>query len=214
MIEYLATDTDRTFATAETRLVFTEADGRWTHRFDIRRGADWTTVAAAVEADESRAEPDRVVSPTYQEIQVPPAPAADTAKILLLGRFGAHHFAASVTFVARRVGPLPHAQAVFDIADRCRSTVRSLAATYAISLPAPLLADAEEDGLRWWTDDDRAGMILLHAVPTEQAPGRVTLSEAGRAAMLAQAAIEPDPAAATHRLLYSWAFAGAPDPTR
>jgi hypothetical protein len=157
-----------------------------------------------VEAVEGRDERE-VVSPTYQEIQVGPSAREDQLDLLLVGAFGPHHFAASLTVTATPLGPLDHAQFVFDVVDRCRAGLTSLGASYALRLPVPRATNEEESS--WGIPGGPETAVLLQAVSLNERMCRLTRIEPGVLPSIARVEAALVPGRASHRFVYSWAFA-------
>jgi hypothetical protein len=201
------------------QITFERSGDRWTHHlaFDCgpaRKGTPGIA-AAALETDAEHADAARIVSPVYQEITRHDF-AGDRMRglcLLLTGRLFTHHFSAAVSVLTEHGDP----DAVvidFDIADRCRAHVASLAATYQIQLGSSNLSDAGPQAIVWCPLEDDAGAgrgrIELHSDP----PGSLALTEAGRQATRIQAVAAIDPAVFTHRLRYRWRWASCSGLTR
>lgn len=172
----------RTLAAGGLAVEFRRLADRWTHAILV----DGLPLAAATEVDG----PDetRVVSPTYQEIQLQ---GDDTA--LLMGQSGPHHFSAVFRLIETQGGVTLD----IDVADRCRRPVAFLAATYLVERTSSELVDAGPSAIEWSTD---SGRLRLEAGGS----GRVGLAEAGRRATRAQAEGVVIEGSHTHRLTYRW----------
>lgn len=163
-------DDRRAIRSPSVGLIFERAGDRWTHAIEVG-----SAVARAVEWEPDRDDPDRVVSPVYQEITIRRDPAG-RAQALLVGRAGRHHFSAAFTF---EHGPAD-ATIVVEVADRCRGPVSALGATYTVLLPPGDLAEADPSRVAWRLQDRLLTFL----------PGRETsasLAEAGRGATRVQA---------------------------
>ena len=183
-------------------LRFDRADDRWTHALwfdtaDHRRAA----VVSGVESQAERDDPARIVSPVYQELQrhEPAGDETDTVCLLVTGHFFQHHFSAAISLF--RDPDSPNFVVVdFDVADRCRSPVQSLAATYLVRLGSSELAGADPQAVTWNPGTIVPGRLELRC----DLPCGVALAEAGRQAVRVQAMTVIDPAVFTHRLRYRW----------
>lgn len=178
------------------RLEFRRSGERWTHSLSVGAGeqALLSVVAVTVEADPTRNDPVRVVSPIYQDVQ--PHFADGETCALLTGHWIPHHFSAVVT--ARLDGP----SAVFDIdiADRCRAAIDALAATYLIQLGSSDLVEADSRRIVWRGDALGQGRLEF----TTGGDIQVALAEAGRQGTLVQALARLVSTTYTQRLFYSW----------
>jgi hypothetical protein len=209
LVELHESESERVITTAPVRLRLRREGDRWTHVFEVRRGGAWSPCAASVESIEGRDEL-AVVSPTYQEVQVAPGAREDQLALMLVGAFGRHYFAATVTVAANPRGLLDHTQFVFDVVDRCRLRIRSLAATYALSVPRPRTANAEQ--LSWCVPGSPETAVLLKAAPSPMGPCRLAAGEPEGSPLIARVEaalplgpLQPGPW--SHRFVYSWAFA-------
>jgi hypothetical protein len=124
--------------------------------------------------------------------------------LLLTGLYFSHHFSAAVTFSTD-----PHLPAgdslEFDVADRCRSPVESLAATYLVGLDSGALEAADRGRIAWCVGPPNPGRLELVAGPQ----AALTLAEAGRKATRVQIVAAIQPGTFTHRLRYSWRWTSA-----
>ena len=87
-----------------------------------------------------------------------------------------------------------------DVADRCRTPVVSLAATYTVRLDSGALKDASPQAITWDAFGSNESRLELVAV----APSTLALAEAGRNAMRVQILAAIEPGSFTHRLRYRW----------
>ncbi len=154
-------------------------------------------------------DPARVIHPVYQEVQVHGPASGANACLLLTGLSFAHHFSAAVTIVDDR----DQAGTVlidYDVADRCRSPVEVLAATYVVSLNSGALESAEAGRIVWRVAGPSQGRLELAAV----APCTLAMAEAGRTATRVQILAPIQAGTFTHRLRYGWRWTSAEGLTR
>jgi hypothetical protein len=184
------------------RLSFLRDGDRWAHAVAVGAGDDTLLagIASSVEGDPARDEPARVVSPAYQDVQ--PHSSEGNVCALLTGQSTPHHFSAVVT--ARRDGP--SVSIAVDIADRCRSPVEVLAATYLVPLGSGDLIDAGPGRVVWGGDGLGQGRLEF---TTAGGADAVAMAEAGRRATRVQALARLVPSTYTHRLFYSWRWTPA-----
>lgn len=193
-------------AASGLRLIFTRTADRWTHALEL----DGSVLAESLETDADRSDASAVVSPAYQEIQ--PHSLGDQQDsplcVLLTGKHFDHHFSAAVTFsiISDRPGGV---LVEWDVADRCRSPVSYLAATYQTPLGPGELADAGPHAIRWTGDRLGSGSLELLGGP----PEILALAEAGRTGTRVQAVAKVDAAVFTHRLRYRWRWSPATELT-
>jgi hypothetical protein len=173
---------------------------RWIHHLRLDAHG---TLAATVEPDPMTADPARVVSPTYQDLQE--HRVGRGVCLLLTGQATPHHFSAVVT--ARRDGPSRVVE--FDIADRCRAPMEFLAATYVVRLGSGGLLDADRGRVVWGGDALAGGRLEF----TTRGGDTVVLAEAGRGAARVQALAKLDPSIHTQRLFYTWRWTPAGEST-
>ncbi len=192
------------------QLVFLRTGDRWAHEltFGVRAGEKAVALVSTVEANSGQADPTRVLSPVYQELQRHEF-VGDQMRgicVLLTGHMHQHHFSASVSayrdpeadrFVVLEI----------DIADRCRTEVSSLAATYLVRLGSSQLADAGQQAIVWsgLAENEVAGpsQLELRCHPSAS----LALAEAGRNASRIQILAAINPTTFTHRLRYRWRWA-------
>jgi hypothetical protein len=190
------------------RAAFARMGAIWTHSVFLPRG-DGLEIARAVESDPERDNPSGVVSPVYQEIQRHESAMDRALCLLLTGTLFHHHFSAVVT-----LGP-DHDQPDglildFDVADRCRSAVEHLAATYTVKLHSGAIADANQHAISWekiGPDECRLELIAI-------APSTLAMAEAGRSATRVQILADIQPESYTHRLRYRWRWTSRSGLTR
>jgi hypothetical protein len=179
---------------------FHRVGDRWTHTiFGCEPRVAWARSASVPSGSE---DPARVGDPVYQELQLHENLPGSGVCLLLTGLSFNHHFSATVMLAPDPVQP-GGIRLDFDVADRCRSNIASLAATYIVELDSGALADASPERIAWDTAEPSAGRLELVVVP----PATLALAEAGRKATRVQilGSIQPD--AFTHRLCYSWRWA-------
>lgn len=151
-------------------------------------------------------DPARVPHPVYQEWQLHGPESGASICLLLTGLSFTHHFSAALTIAADPSDPAA-VQIDFDVADRCRSPVENLAATYLIDLSSNALASADPHRIAWEVPDGRLELLA--------GPGAsLAMAEAGRRATRAQILAAIEPGTFTHRLRYGWRWTTASDRTR
>lgn len=200
-IELRETDDEVVVTTTPARLVFRREHGRWTHALEIRGAGEWMPCASAVESAEGRDEL-TVASPTYQEVQVVPAARKDQRALMLVGAFGPHHFAATVTITASSPEFQDQVRFVFDVVDRCRSAAAALAASYAIGLRAPRGTD--DQGFTWTGPDGKGPTVLLTVGAPFSGPCRLTTTARGGPDIV-RVETERTPGQFSQRFVYTWA---------
>jgi hypothetical protein len=190
------------------RIAFARIGALWTHAF-ILPGEDGLEVARTVESDPDRDHPGRVVSPVYQDIQRHAGVHGPGLCLLLTGTLYNHHFSAVIQL---GVDPDHPAGLVcdVDVADRCRSPVENLAATYTVRLDSGKLAGAAPEAITWDNVGPGAGRLELLST----APSFLVLAEAGRSATRVQVNAAVQPGILTHRLHYRWRWTSSSGLTR
>jgi hypothetical protein len=183
------------------QVTFVRTSGRWTHHLEL----DGTEVVLAVESDPDRDDPARVVSPIYQEVQHHDILKTPSLCALLTGQLAQHHFSAAASLF-RDVEQPNRLVLDIDLADRCRATVESLAATYLVRLDSGALVDAGPQRIVW----NRGGPSQARLELSAELPGRLALAEAGRHATRVQALAAIQRGTFTHRLRYSWFWTSVP----
>lgn len=151
----------------------------------------------------------RVAHPVYQEVQLHGAAVGPRLCLLLTGSSFDHHFSAAVTLSADpddAASPLLE----FDVADRCRSAVESLAATYVVGLDSGALVSADRARIVWEVGSAFRGRLELRAGPGSS----LAMAEAGRHATRVQIVATIEPAVFTHRLRYGWRWTSADGSSR
>ncbi len=191
------------------RIAFARTGDRWTHALAIPDEASGIDVARVVESQPDRDDPARIVSPVYQEVQRHGSQGASGLCLLLTGLWFSHHFSAAVTFATDPSEPDVRTLD-FDVADRCRTPIQSLAATYRLGLDSGAIADASPDRIAWNLGASRPGRLELLA----DSPCSLVLAEAGRQALRVQVLASLQPGAFTHRLRYRWRWTSSADRTR
>jgi hypothetical protein len=154
-------------------------------------------------------DPARVPHPVYQELQLHGPTSGSSLCLLLTGLSFNHHFSAAVTL---SMDPdLPGGILLdFDVADRCRSPVESLAATYLVGLDSGALGAADPGRIAWDVATPSPGRLELVAGPQAS----LALAEAGRKATRVQVVASIQPGTFTHRLRYGWRWTSADGPSR
>jgi hypothetical protein len=194
------------------RLDFLRIGERWTHELRLIQTAwalpdHWPAViASSVETDLERDDPQRIVSPVYQEIQRHEFSADQICGqcVLLTGRAFKHNFSAAVT-LAHDVDEPAFVVLDIDVADRCREPVESLAATYLARLGSSELVDAGPHAVCWSGGSIGSARLELHS----DRPARLALAEAGRQSTRVQVLGTIHPGEFTHRLRYRWRWSAA-----
>ena len=191
------------------RIAFARMGDRWTHALTIPDEESGIELARVVEGQPDRDDPARIVSPVYQEVQRHEPQGASGLCLLLTGLWFNHHFSAAVTFA---IDPsVPEVLTLeFDVADRCRAPIQSLAATYRLGLDSGAIADASPDRITWNLGGARPGRLELLA----ESPCSLVLAEAGRQALRVQILASLQSGAFTHRLRYRWRWTSSVDRTR
>jgi len=189
-------------------VVFDWAGDRWSHRLEFG-GTTLRIEASAVESDASRDAPARIVSPVYQEIHRHRLAGQTGLCCLSTGLVFQHHFSAVVTLAVDAVQP-EMLLLEFDVADRCRTQVEALAATYLVTIDSSELADADPHRIVW--TGGRLGKARLEL--TTAPPATLALAEAGSQAKRVQVVAQIDPETFTHRIFYRWCWTSASNLTR
>jgi hypothetical protein len=149
-------------------------------------------------------DPARVAHPVYQELHLHGPTAGSSLCLLLTGLSFSHHFSAAVTLSR----DLHHPASIlldFDVADRCRSRVESLAASYLVGLDSGALEAADRGRIAWCVGPPNPGRLELVAGPQ----AALSLAEAGRTATRVQIVAAIRPETFTHRLRYGWRWTSA-----
>ncbi|QEH38240.1 hypothetical protein OJF2_68380 [Aquisphaera giovannonii] len=196
---------------AGARLAFLREGDRWIHSlaFEVAgmatQPAPAAPLIATVETPSDHDDPARVISPVYQGLHRHDLGDGNAVCILLTGLLHLHYFSASVVC---RIDPATGGVEVdFDVADRCRSPVSALAATYLVGLSSSDLADAGPHRVAWHLADPASRLEL-----TAEPPEALALAEAGRRASRVQVVAAIDAAGFTHRLRYRWRWGPSSDP--
>lgn len=199
----------------DAQLTFLRLGDRWIHHvsFGLREQTDagLGELISTEESDPRQGDPTRVVSPVYQELHRHSFAGDDGRGVCLLltGLLFHHHFSAVVTVT---IDPDQDGAVVvdFDVADRCRAEVSSLAATYLVRLGSGSLRDADSKSVVWTGGRLGEGVLSLRSEPGTS----LALAEAGRQSMRAQALAHLAPGSFTHRLHYQWRWATTADADR
>lgn len=221
MVEIEDGEDVRAIVTPDLRLVFRWTGDRWTHALEVRDESGWTTFAEAVEAAPEQDDPARVVSPTYQDLQFHQGDRETQA--LLVGSFGPHHFSAvfGLRSPAFGRGRVRLTMLSVEVADRCRSEIRSLACTYRLRTPPsttfelpvpPEFRDAISPHVGWTLPRSFGTITVGLALAGGKKPhDRLVISEAGRDGLMAQVDARLIPGHSTQRCDYVWVFASPDD---
>jgi hypothetical protein len=141
----------------------------------------------------------RVGGPVYQQLHVRPDPSG-VVRALLVGQSGPHHFSAAFTIEETTDGVVVDV----DVADRCRSPVEALGATYLIEASEGEMAhSAGSATLSWHHPESR---LVFEAEP----PARIVAEEASFGTIRLQALAAIDPSEQTHRFRYRWRWSNSP----
>jgi hypothetical protein len=188
-------------------LSFKRSGDRWCHCLESTHGKRVLHVARSDDLTVGENER-QIASPVYQEVHRHELADGLGLCLLLTGRLFQHHFSAAVTL--RKDPEQPgFLELDFDVADRCRAPIESLAATYLVGLDSGALIDAVPGRIAWSAVQSGLDRIELCVEP----PSSLVLAEAGRQAMRAQVLAAIVPATFTHRLRYRWRWAPSTDRT-
>jgi hypothetical protein len=187
--------------------VFTRTGERWTHllRAGITAAMD---VALAVESDTECDSSSRVVSPVYQEVHRHKLTGDGRRCLLATGRTFEHHFSAAVS-LGCDLNASGSTSVDFDVADRCRTPVESLAATYLVRLDGGALVGADQTRIAWDVSGENPGRLELLV----DLPATLALAEAGRQAARVQVLAAVQLGGFTHRFRYRWSWTTVSDTT-
>ncbi len=153
--------------------------------------------------------PLRIANPVYQEVQLHGPVTGSSLCLLLTGLSSNHHFSAAVTLSMDPLAP-GRVALDFDVADRCRSAVESLAATYLVAVTSGALMTADPHRIAWDVGSPALGRLELVAGPEAS----LAIAEAGRRATGVQVLAAIRPGSFTHRLRYGWRWTSASALTR
>lgn len=190
------------------RIAFARKGAVWTHSLIIPDD-DELEIARAVETDPERDDPGRVVSPVYQDVQHHQNAPGSGLCLLLTGTLHKHHFSAVISLGHDPDRP---EEMMFDVdvADRCRSPVEYLAATYTVGLDSGKLARGGPKAITWDNVGAGVGRLEIEAV----ASSTLVMAEAGRSATRVQILAAIEPGSFTHRLHYRWRWTSSSGLTR
>jgi hypothetical protein len=180
------------------RVAFVRSGCLWTHSI-ILALEDGLEIARAVDGDPQRDQPSRVVSPAYQDVQRHDTAIAGSLCLLLTGTLLRHHFSAVVSLGPDHGRP-DEVILDIDVADRCRTPVEFVAATYTVNLDSGAIADAGRQAITW----EKIGRSKCRLELIAVAPSTLVLAEAGRSATRVQVLADIKPGSYTHRLRYRW----------
>jgi hypothetical protein len=169
----------------------------------------WVALATSWCTMSDRGDAPHVANPVYQEVQLHGPVDGPRLCLLLTGLASNHHFSAAVTL---SMDPLEPGRVLldFDVADRCRSPVEGLEATYIVALESGTLVAADADRIAWDIGTSAEGRFELVAGP--QASLAIIKSEREGTSVQVSAAIQPG--TFTHRLRYGWRWTSAAGLTR
>ena len=128
---------------------FWRLDNRWG---DVILGPGSSeALARAFLVDPEEQDPARLVHPVYQEAHLHRAEGGQPLCLLLTGRAFDHHFSAAIT-LSSDPARSSRISLDMDVADRCRSPVHVMAATYIVALDSgaystPLLTGSSGESL-------------------------------------------------------------------
>jgi hypothetical protein len=191
------------------RITFLRRDDRWIHEITLtddsgeRASMSASWLVKSLECGLDHADPQRIVSPVYQEIHRHEVPGQKfrAVRVLLTGHLFEHHFSAAVSVMPDPQEPR-FAVLEFDVADRCRAPVQVLAATYVVAAGSNELVDAGPHGVVW--TGLGPGVAKIRMEMRCEPPVTLAMAEAGRQATRVQALAAIDPSLFTHRLAYRW----------
>ena len=209
-----------TIITSCFQLRFSWHEDRWRHEIVSTGPAESLPRVSAVEAFTDRDEHHRVVSPTYQQIHLEEDRARQIVRAFLVGQAGPHHFSAVFEAAER-----PHGAVIdVDAADRCRTPVEYLAATYLVepssgAWTSETHAQSDPDSVFDPAVAARTAIVLTCEYPHSRlvfeadAPGRHIAEEAGHGSVHLQALARTHPVEQTHRFRYRWRWVNDPTPS-
>ncbi|MFI5454998.1 MAG: hypothetical protein ACHRXM_06060 [Isosphaerales bacterium] len=174
---------------------------------------DLVSVAPAPVHDLEQADPSRVLNPVYQELVRHELPMDHDPGLCLLmtGSYLEHHF--SAVFRLQRDPAMPSRIVLdVDVADRCRTPVKKLAATYQVHdcEGNPLQIDAGPHRIAWRGGRLGPGILELVAEP----PAVVTRPEPHQSSVSVRVEATIDPQTFTQRLHYCWRWTSCAGLTR
>ena len=191
MARIVQTDDTFTIDAPPLRLSFRRVGERWSHDLDC----GGQTLASSIEFDPDRDDPDRPVSPAFQQLSGRELPAE--TQIMLVGQWGRHHGSAVFSVVEHAGGVVVES----DVAVRSASPLLTLAATYLVRMTSGDLIDADPSAILWRVGGPTPGRLTFEPADDRS---RVGLAEAGRTATRVQATTPIIPGAAHQRLTYRW----------
>ncbi len=155
-------------------------------------------------------DPARLINPVYQEAHLHRPDDDSNPCLLMTGRAFDHHFSAAIT-LASDPARSSRISLDMDVADRCRSPVQLLSATYIVPLDSGALVDAAPDRIIWQVQDPVPGRLELTAITPLS---RSRWPRPGRQATRVQVLAPIQPGTFTHRLRYRWCWTIAEGFTR
>jgi hypothetical protein len=190
------------------RLVFTRHAGLWTHSLLLPEER-CNELASALEIPAESTNSGRFVKPIFDELVPHENNQGPGLCLLLTGRQFHHHFSAVVTI---GLDPERHNAVMldFDVADRCRGPVESLAASYLVQLCENSIVDVGPESMTWENVGGSASRLELTAF----APSVLGRTAASRNAVSVDVFAQIRPGNFTHRLHYRWRWAMSSGVTR
>jgi hypothetical protein len=190
------------------RMSFIRIAGLWTHSLFLpeERGNE---LARALDLPAEHTNSGQFVRPVFEELLRHDNHQGSNLCVLLTGRQFHHHFSAVVN-----VGLDPERpEAVmldFDVADRCRGPVASLAASYLVQLRRNLISNLGANSVTW----DQVGGTDCRLELAAVAPSTLGILESGRNALRVEVLANIQPGNFTHRLHYRWRWTTSSGLTR
>ena len=199
--------------TPDLRLTFRWAEDRWTHAIEVGEESGRRLFAESVEQSTFHGDPTRVSSPTYQDGHAGMEDSGEEGRLwprnLLVGGSGPHHFSAAFTLYPTTSSstqpPLAYRQTMLSVsvADRCRTQINSLGATYHIASDAGV-PNVSRRNLAIWTFPKEELQVALRVSNHGEISRGITLTESLSGGVLARAETETRTGQATHVLQYDW----------
>jgi hypothetical protein len=186
------------------RLEFRRLGDSWAHRIVFSETS--RPLATSVEPQPDRDDSLNLASPSYQEVRLLNSGLAVSGVVAAIGRFGPHHFATTFNLTDNSPDEVGYWSGFLkvDIADRCSSASRHVAATYTLHAPPTAIAWANEVGAAWDFGREGGPKLTFKLEPVIAGGERVCISEAGRGACSAQVSVAVPDSSKTARLSYSF----------
>jgi hypothetical protein len=186
---------------------FRRNDNLWMDRLTVSE--PWLAIATSWWARHARRLPSRGANPVYQEIQLHGPADGPRVCLLMTGLASRHHYSAAVTLSMDPIEP-GRVLLEYDVADRCRSPVTSLVATYIVGHASGAAVAADPDRISWTFGTEAGGHLELVAGPQAS----LAIIESTQEGTVVQVAAEIQPGTFTHRLRYGWRWTSAAGLTR